>query len=133
MPLFQNWGEKLAKETAKKLPGGALAVEFDEMAASYQKKAVLVLDARPFDFYQLEHIPGAKSCPSEEADKYIPEVLAGVSKDFRIVVYCEGGACRDSLDLAQKLISQGWTNVSVYLGGMMEWMDNGMPLVGEGI
>lgn len=132
MPLFQNWGQELAKETREKLSGNTSAIDFEQMKTLYQKPGVIVLDARPKDFFEMEHIPGAQSLPAGVSEDRLTDALKDVPKDGPIIIYCEGGACHDSLDLAAKVTQAGWTNVAVYFGGIMEWMDMNMPMEGEG-
>ena len=101
------------------------------MAEGVRLKKALVLDARPVDFFLLEHIPEAKSLPVDEYEKHISQVLKDYPQFDPIVVYCEGGTCPDSPALAQKIREAGWLNVSVYTGGIMEWQEKGMPVVQE--
>jgi rhodanese-related sulfurtransferase len=90
--------------------------------------AVVVLDAREASEYSAGHIPGALSMPYDEVSGE-PERLQSVGASGRpIVVYCGGGACELSLDLAWDLIASGAKRVAVYMGGFPEWEGAGYPV-----
>jgi rhodanese-related sulfurtransferase len=48
----------------------------------------------------------------------------------RMVVYCNGGDCEDSLFTAVTLKNAGipGTNLWIYPGGLGEWSTNGLPV-----
>ena len=48
-------------------------------------------------------------------------------KDADIVVYCEGEECGASLHLAEELIGLQYTNITVFLGGWVDWNKAGYP------
>ena len=47
-----------------------------------------------------------------------------------ILVYCSGQACDESLLVSSNLLEQGFTNVSLFAGGMEEWLAAGHDLEG---
>ena len=50
-----------------------------------------------------------------------------------IVVYCRGGDCEDSLNLAHEIVYRKEIDlelVNVYEGGLLDWVERGGPLVG---
>lgn len=128
LPLVQDWEATLARRAEERLPGGVVSLDRAQMARLYRRGDVLVLDARPHDFFLMEHIPGAKSCPVEKADQVLPGLLKGLPESTRIITYCDGGACEASLKLAQKILQAGRGNVAVYTGGMLEWLEAGLPV-----
>jgi rhodanese-related sulfurtransferase len=132
LPLVQDWSKTIEERTRKELQAqGVKEISFEAMAEAVRLKMALILDARPKDFFLLEHIPEAKSLPVKEFEKYIPQVLKDYSQLDPIIIYCEGGACPDSSTLAQKIRQAGWLNVSVYTGGIMEWQEKEMPVKQE--
>ena len=45
-----------------------------------------------------------------------------------IVVYCSGGDCELSMNLAKLMLENGKRKVLVYEGGFPEWQGAGMPV-----
>ena len=45
-----------------------------------------------------------------------------------IVVYCSGGACELSMDLAKLMLENGRKKVLIYEGGYPEWQAAGYPV-----
>ncbi len=71
-------------------------------------------------------IPGSRRVP---LDKVGEEVRTGtIAKNARIVVYCGGPKCPQSVMAAEKLNKLGFTNVEAYEGGLEEWSASGNPL-----
>jgi rhodanese-related sulfurtransferase len=90
--------------------------------------AALFLDARDPAEYEAGHIPGAirltnADLASEpERAKTLP--VAGRP----IIVYCEGGECEASLEVARALVEGGYRKVLVFTGGFPEWSAAGYPV-----
>jgi rhodanese-related sulfurtransferase len=94
--------------------------------------AVLV-DVRDREEYRAGHIAGALSLPYDEAitDPARLERLDPGGKP--IIVYCGGGTCETSMNMAFALIEAGKSRVLVYMGGFPEWQATGLPVEsGEG-
>lgn len=90
--------------------------------------AVVFVDAREPDEYAEGHIPGAISMPYDEVSGE-PERLENLQAEGKaIAVYCGGGACELSLNLAWDLIYAGQKKVLVYMGGFPEWVAAGYPV-----
>ena len=90
--------------------------------------AVVLIDAREPEEYAEGHIPGALSMPYDEVSSE-PERLESLAAGGNaIAVYCGGGACELSLNLAWDLISAGQKKVVVYMGGYPEWAAAGYPI-----
>lgn len=101
-----------------------------EMAA---RPDVVVLDARPFDFYELGHIPGARNLSREEFDKDFAALEAELRQPGKtLLVYCSDSGCEDSGKVAKRLEELGFPKVSLYIGGFQEWEDAGFPTEGGG-
>jgi len=90
------------------------------------------VDARERDFYLAGHIPGAVHLYHYDSAKHIEEVRPILEAAFMVVVYCNGGDCEDSINLALDLVtSYGLPNenVHVFEGGMEVWKAAGLPVV----
>jgi rhodanese-related sulfurtransferase len=90
-------------------------------------KGALFVDARPFDFYEMGHIPGAVSFPE---DKDFETEFARLEPTLRasldIVVYCSGFGCPAAHELSRKLKARGMPAV-ILKEGWPAWTDAGLP------
>jgi rhodanese-related sulfurtransferase len=85
------------------------------------------LDARAADLYAESHVPRARSVPAAEIETLMPILVQRMAKEATIVVYCEGGDCQSSLNLAKQLHDKGFTDIRVLIGGWEEWKKAGLP------
>jgi rhodanese-related sulfurtransferase len=83
----------------------------------------LLLDSRAPAEYAVSHLQGAQLAPDIAAARY---VLEGRAKDSAVVIYCSVGV--RSTALAEKLIGEGWRNVSNLEGSIFEWANLGHPV-----
>ena len=118
-----------AKPTAEKSPWGNITrLSLMGTKNRFDKKNCQFLDARNAEEYKEGHIPGALNFSAMEMDKFAPQVMPMLAEKTReIVVYCAGGDCTLSLELAQNLIEQGYTHVEVFEGGWPEWKKAAYP------
>jgi rhodanese-related sulfurtransferase len=84
---------------------------------------VVVLDVRPSDEYEQQHLPFARSLPLSE----LRARFAELPKDKPIVAYCRGPFCVMSSE-AVKLLARRGFRVSKLADGVSEWMAAGLPL-----
>jgi len=90
--------------------------------------ALLVVDAREPGEFAAGHIAGAMNLPYNDALAE-PERLRRLGEAGRpIAVYCSGGTCELSMDLAKLMIEHGRRKVLVYEGGYPEWEQAGYPV-----
>ena len=112
---------------------GAELLDIAEFAVG-EEPDVYALDARPRGAYEAGHIPGAFHVDPYQ-DEPDPDLVAQLKSDAVavIAVYCRGGDCEDSLNLAHELVyRQGLPIdlVQVYEGGMLDWTARGGLLAG---
>jgi rhodanese-related sulfurtransferase len=110
-------------------PGDPEEIKPDEAKARLDKGGSLFLDARPFPFYEMAHIPGAYCLPAEPEDKYaaaFAELEPRLRDALDIVVYCSGYGCEASHEVARKLKDHGMPAV-VLAEGWPAWEDAGYP------
>lgn len=109
-------------------------VELDEVvelwkSPGYEYGAVVFVDARSTEPFRAGHIPGAIQCDyyrwPEDADEVIPRAI-GAEK---VVVYCNGADCEDSLAMCAKLLENDipWHVIYLFKGGWVEWSESDMP------
>lgn len=94
------------------------------------KNSGLIVDARPYKKTLQETIPGAIAIPDTKIDSLIGRFPS--NKDEKILVFCGGYSCTKSHKIANKLIETGYTNVSVYAGGLPEWKKAGLATTASG-
>ena len=68
-------------------------------------------------------IPGRLEIPMGE----VPNRLSEIPKEKNIIVGCRSGA--RSMNICQFLASQGYNNIKNMQGGIMGWMNHGLPTV----
>jgi rhodanese-related sulfurtransferase len=96
-----------------------------------EQDLVVFLDARSDDHYREGHIPGAYLLDYYRAEKYLGDILPVCQKAEKIVVYCNGGDCEDSLHTAMLLGNDAGVSkekLCVYGGGIAEWTAEGQPV-----
>lgn len=87
------------------------------------------VDARRDELFNAGHIPNAVQCDPYNIDNYIETVLERASGAAKIIVYCGGGDCVDSILLSKELVMNydvPIEKIFVYEGGWTEWTTNGM-------
>ncbi len=94
----------------------------------FDQKECLFVDSRDADSYQQGHIEGAVSLPVNTYIETIEEFLTTYPLTTCIVTYCSGRQCDDSHILAQHLVTEGYTKVSVFIDGYPAWEENGFPV-----
>ncbi|MEJ7743159.1 MAG: rhodanese-like domain-containing protein [Nocardioidaceae bacterium] len=93
--------------------------------ASPLPESLVVLDVREDDEWHAGHIDAALHIPLRD----VPQRLAEISSDHRVLVVCRVGA--RSGQATAFLQAQGKDVVNL-AGGMLEWARNGRSMVTEG-
>ncbi|MBL4772192.1 MAG: sulfurtransferase [Alcanivoracaceae bacterium] len=119
--------------------------DHDEVFAAMKNEQVNIIDALPdahymgtFSLYKRPgHIPGASNIPSsdllDESGLYKPldelEMMFEINQHTnRVITYCGGGVAASAV--AFTLYRLGYTDVSVYMGSLQEWIiDPENPMV----
>jgi rhodanese-related sulfurtransferase len=104
---------------------GFEVIEAAEAKARLDKGA-LFLDARPVDFYNMEHIPGALPLPEPEFEKAFAALEPTLRSRFDIVVYCAGYGCEASHIVADKLRQKG-VQAAILNEGWPAWQEAKYP------
>ncbi|MGB9695991.1 MAG: rhodanese-like domain-containing protein [Ignavibacteria bacterium] len=93
----------------------------------------LFIDARLQEEYNNEHIQNAINLPYAEFHKKSKEEQLQLMQKYTrnryliIVVYCSGGECEVSIDLAYDIARLGYHTTNIYTGGFEEWKKAGYP------
>jgi rhodanese-related sulfurtransferase len=90
--------------------------------------AALFVDAREASEYAEGHIAGALSVPFDDAVKK-PALIEPFRKTGRpLILYCSGGDCELSKDLARNMLAEGIRKILVFTDGMPAWQAAGYPV-----
>jgi len=94
----------------------------------YDKNEALFVDARPYTFYQKEHIEGAINIPLSLFDIMYMMELSEMDKTRKIIIY--GRTISNLYDekTARKLDLRGHENTMIIKGGLSAWKKEGYPI-----
>jgi rhodanese-related sulfurtransferase len=126
VPVFLS--RKLFRQQSLNLiPHQQSEYQLDETYKHFQDCSALFIDARTSEEYLKGHIPQAVSIPLESFD-YQKPVLVDFPVNHKIITYCEGESCSESIDLAVHLNELGFTDVCIFVGGWEKWQAAGYPV-----
>jgi len=91
-------------------------VNREQLSERMKKGKVTLVDVRPKEDYELQHIPGATSIPLEELE----ENLSTLPPDQEIIAYCRGRYCLLSVEAVEILKSRGY-KVARFEEGANNW------------
>lgn len=92
----------------------------------FNAKNGIIIDARDLREFEAGHITGAWNIPYAEFFDHL-EILDPLPKDTLIVTYCDGEECNASMELANELVSMGFSRVRFYFGGWIAWTQAEYP------
>ena len=98
-------------------------------AALIDDPTVVILDVRTAEEFKDGHIANALNIDVNQK-KFVKKAKAILPKDKTIAVYCRSG--RRSANAAELLAKKGYECVNLY-GGILAWIENGKPVVQDGI
>lgn len=93
-------------------------LSLDEVIDKMDKGSIILLDVRPADEYEADHIPGAISVPMEELDHY----LQSLPKNIQIAAYCRGPYCVFAAQAVEIMRHEGFTAFHMK-EGVNEWRE----------
>ncbi|MDR2410752.1 MAG: hypothetical protein LBE13_21940 [Bacteroidales bacterium] len=99
-------------------------INLAEMQTIVTEKLCPILDARYANNFKRGTIPEAKNMPINSSLSERQQILAGIDKNRRIVVFCQSAGCGYADEVAQFLKVNGFSNVVLYRGGYREWSNN---------
>jgi len=114
---------------------GFQTVSVDEVIGFFndprtEVEAFLFVDARNDEQYEEGHIPGAFQADHYELNHFIDSLLPLAEAAEKIIVYCNGGDCEDSVFMCQDLEGFGipHDNIFLFSEGWEAWTKRGMPV-----
>ena len=99
------------------------AVSHEELLERSRDGLVTVLDVRPKDEFEMEHLPGATNIPLEELESRLSEI----ADDQEVIAYCRGPYCVLSYEAVAALRKRG-IKARRMEDGLPEWRAAGLPL-----
>ena len=130
-PLAISAGAPEADSGLPAIPdvGRPMKIQLAAVKQFFDADAAQFVDAREPADYAAAHVRGAVNLPFDESitDPERLEKLGGGGKP--IIVYCGGGGCEVSIQLAEALVAAGHRKVLVDEGGFPEWESAGYPIV----
>lgn len=106
----------------------AIEVKLANVKKFFDAGAAVFVDAREAPEYAEGHISGALSVPFDDAVKK-PALLEPFKRAGKpIILYCSGGDCELSKDLAKNMLAEGIRKVLVFTDGFPAWKAAGYPV-----
>ncbi len=100
-------------------------INFEQLKSRLENSKLYIIDARSPEKFAESHIKNAVNIyPFMDDDQEYYRLLNEIPMDKIIVVYCDGGNCDLSHEVANTLLGLGYTNVYLYLGGWEDWIKN---------
>jgi len=109
-------------------PEAVASISASAAMEDYRLGQTLFVDARPNNFYRERHIQGAVNMPMAIFDIVYLMSFSEEEKDKKIVVYGNTISRPYDLEIADKLLLRGYTDVKVLDGGLAAWEANGYPV-----
>lgn len=101
----------------------------DDLREKIERRDDFVLvDALGPISYAGAHLPGAINIPPKSCDDLAARRIPDLGTE--VVVYCAGPDCESSVEVAERLVELGYSNVRHFAGGKQAWRDAGLPLEG---
>ncbi len=102
-----------------------LNVSIDIVEYLHSNNQAIIIDARDEDDYNNGRISGSINIPYDYYEDHEYK-LDNIDLENILIIYCSGGECSLSIDLADYLMqNRGFFNVLIYEGGWPEWKDSG--------
>ena len=108
--------------------GRPVQIGNEKVKAFFDAKAATIIDARDPSEYAQGHIPGAVNMPFEQVATDTERLEKFDAQGKPIIIYCGGGTCEVSMNLAFSMVSAGQKKVLVYMGGWPDWASSGYPV-----
>lgn len=92
--------------------------------------ANVFIDARNDEAYGEGHIPGAVQVDHYHLENYIDRALDWIDGAEKVIVYCNGGECTDSILVCEDLLDfeVPFDKIFLYEAGWTEWKSRDMPI-----
>ncbi len=96
-------------------------VTYNQMLKILKDDSFFIIDARSSENYKKAHIGNAINIFPYDDEAVIMPKIFDLPHDKKIVIYCDGGQCDSSHELAKMILNFGYKNIYLYAGGWEEW------------
>jgi rhodanese-related sulfurtransferase len=103
-------------------------IRLEEVVANQKTEKALLIDARPQEFFRIEHLPGAINLSPDLFEMMYPMLLGNEDLERPIIVYGRTVSRHYDQDIAYRLGSRDHEHVRIFIGGLREWKHRGHPL-----
>lgn len=103
-------------------------ITLDRAVSLWRQGGVFFLDAREPADYAAGHIGNALNLPAQSFAEHFGEVAPLLTPDSELILYCDGGECELSHELADRLRQQGYANQHILSNGWAGWREAGLPV-----
>jgi len=93
-------------------------LSFAEVMNKMEEGAIILLDVRPYEEFETNHIPGAVSVPIEKLHNYLKDL----PKNMQIAAYCRGPYCVYSAQAVEDMRREGFTAFRLE-EGVLGWQE----------
>lgn len=104
------------KETFLNQQGALEPIDLEEVLNRMKDGNVILIDVRPKDEYDTDHIPGAVSIPIDQLN----DQLSMIQAEKEIVAYCRGPYCVYAIQAVELLRNHGFSAHRIE-AGVLEW------------
>lgn len=114
--------------SARYFPQPIRELTFDEFQNARKEGSSVYVDARPFDSFTVTTIPGSINIPINAGLLQLHELTANYSRDTPMIAFCLSKTCGWADAVANQLHHLGFRNVSIYRGGVSDWIQHKQPV-----
>ncbi|MGQ9802021.1 MAG: rhodanese-like domain-containing protein [Candidatus Saccharicenans sp.] len=107
---------------------GLVFISLAEVEELWHNQQAVIVDSRTASEFRQGHIPGAISVPLEQVKGSNYGLLQTIPSGQPLIIYCEGGDCLTSLNLARLLHDRGFRDLRIFSGGWLEWTAAELPV-----
>jgi rhodanese-related sulfurtransferase len=125
LALDYAWGDHVEQTAREK---GMATASLEEAKIIVDTFSHIVLDARKTADFEAGHLPGAMSLPLLEFDAAFSGIAPLLTPDQPVMVYCSGKECDESIKLGEILFEAGYTNITLFAGGIIAWQEAGFEV-----
>ena len=105
---------------------GATTIDVNQARALFEQE-VLFVDVRKDQDWEAGRVPGAVHLNLKETYSEA-NLLKEISKDAKVVIYCNGEKCLRSSKACAKAVDWGFTDVHYFRNGFPSWKLAGLPV-----
>ncbi len=120
--LEQSKVEQTQSNQEQNNPNNLLkTVTYKQMLQIINNDNFFIIDARSAENYNKSHIGNAINIFPYDEESIVVQKIFELPQNKKLVIYCDGGQCDSSHELAKMIMNFGLKNVYLYAGGWEEW------------